>query len=138
MEAIAQEYKAIGVTLKVTTTATLPEWINEVLGGKYPVAGFVGTTSAPMATWYDYDLAPNGIENQHGWDDPTLDALYKQGEASRSPARYWTAMTQRIVTQADEIPVFNYDAFWYTAKNIGGLAFGPKYSTPYPSEWYAK
>jgi hypothetical protein len=47
-------------------------------------------------------------------------------------------MTARVVTQADEIPVFNFDAFWYTAKNIGGLAFSADNGTPYPAEWYAK
>jgi peptide/nickel transport system substrate-binding protein len=138
LEAIAQEYRAIGVTLKITSTTTLPQYINEVLGGKYEAAGFIGTTSAPMSTWYSYFLAPKGLENQHGWDDPTLDALYQKGEASLSPGQYWTAMTQRTVSQADEIPVFNYDAFWYTTKNIAGLAFSASSSTPYPSEWYAK
>ena len=48
-----------------------------------PTAAF-----APMAEWYDYWFEPNGLENQHGGDDPTLDALAKQGEASLSPAAY--------------------------------------------------
>jgi hypothetical protein len=47
-------------------------------------------------------------------------------------------MTQRTVTQAVNIPVFNYDAFWFTAKNIGGVAASAKSSTPFPAEWYAK
>src|SRR5208282_1409071 len=123
LEAIAQEYRAIGVTLKITSTATLPQYINEVLGGSYEAAGFIGTTSATMPEWYSYFWAPKGLENQHSWDDPTLDALAKNGEASLSPGQDWQAMTQRTVTQADEIPVFNYDAFWFTTTNIGGLAF---------------
>ena len=138
LEAIAQEYRAIGVTLKITSTATLPQYENEVLGGKYEAAGFIGTTSATMPEWYSFFWAPKGLENQHGWDDPVLDALAKKGEASLSPGQYWQAMTQRTVTQADEIPVFNYDAFWYTTKNIGGLSFSFNSSTPYPSEWYSK
>ena len=138
LEAIAQEYKAIGVTLKVTSTSTLPQWINQVLGGSYESAGFIGTTSATMPLWYSYFWAPKALENQHGWDDPVLDALYKRGEASLSPGQYWRAMTSRTVTQADEVPIFNYDAFWFTAKNIGGLSFSVNSSTPYPAEWYAK
>jgi peptide/nickel transport system substrate-binding protein len=137
LEAIAQEYQAIGVTLKVTSTATSPQWVNQVLGGSYESSGFVATAFPPMAEWYSYWFAPKGIENQHGWDDPTLDALARQGEASSSPGQYWQAMTNRIVTQADEIPVFNFDAFWYTTKNIGGLSFSADNGTPYPSEWYA-
>jgi peptide/nickel transport system substrate-binding protein len=138
LEAIAQEYKAIGVTLKITSTTTLPQWVTQVLGGSYESAGFVATAFAPLSEWYNYFLAPKGLENQHGWDDPTLDALAKQGEASLAPDQYWRAMTSRIVAQADEIPVFNFDAFWYTAKNIGGLEFSANNGTPYPAEWYAK
>jgi peptide/nickel transport system substrate-binding protein len=138
LEAIAQEYSAIGVTMKVTTTTTLPQWVNQVLGGTYESAGFVATAFAPLPEWYSYFLAPKGLENQHGWDDPALDALASKGEASLSPDQYWQAMTSRIVTQADEIPVFNFDAFWYTAKNIGGLSFSADNGTPYPAEWYAK
>jgi peptide/nickel transport system substrate-binding protein len=138
LEAIAQEYKAIGVTLKITSTTTGPQWVTQVLGGSYESAGFVATAFPPMPEWYSEWFAPNGIENQHGWDDPTLDALAKQGEASSSPGQYWKAMTSRVVTQADEIPVFNFDAFWYTAKNIGGLSFSADNGTPYPSDWYAK
>ena len=138
LEAIAHEYSAIGVTLKITSTTTLPQWVTQVLGGSYESAGFVATAFAPLSEWYNYFLAPKGLENQHGWDDPTLDALARQGEASLSPDQYWRAMTQRIVAQADEIPVFNFDAFWYTTKNIGGLSFSANNGTPYPSEWYAK
>jgi ABC-type transport system substrate-binding protein len=98
----------------------------------------VATAFAPLPEWYNYWFAPKGLENQHGWHDPTLDALAKQGEASLSPDPYWRAMTSRIVSQADEIPVFNFDAFWYTAKNIGGLSFSANNGTPYPSEWYGK
>ena len=138
LEAIAQEYKAIGVTLKITSTSTLPQYEQQVLGGSYEAAGFIGTSSATMPEWYSYFWAPKGLENQHSWDDPALDGLVKQGEASLSPASDWQAMTQRTVTQADEIPVFNYDAFWFTAKNIGGVAASAKSSTPFPAEWYAK
>jgi len=138
LEAIAQEYKAIGVTLKITTSPVLPTWATQVLGGSYEATGFIATAFAPISEWYTYQLAPNSGENQHGWDDPTLDALDSKGEASLSPGQYWQAMTQRIVTQGDEIPVFNFDAFWYTANNIGGVAFSANNGTPYPAEWYAK
>jgi ABC-type transport system substrate-binding protein len=91
-----------------------------------------------MYTWYTYFLAPKGLENQHGWSDPVLDGLVKKAQISSNPGRYWQAVTRRTVLQADEIPVFNFNAFWYTTKNIGGLAFGQNNGTPYPAEWYAK
>jgi peptide/nickel transport system substrate-binding protein len=138
LEAVAKEYSAIGVTLKITSPASLPQWVGQVEGGTYDAAGFVATAFAPISDWYTYFLAPKGLENQHGWDDPTLDALVKKGEASLSPAPYWQAMTRRIVSQADEIPIFNFDAFWFTAKNIGGLSYSADNGTPYPAEWYAK
>lgn len=138
LEAVAQEYKAIGVTLKITSPSGQPQWANQVLGGSWESCGFIATAFPPLSDWYNFQLAPNSSENQHGWDDPVLDALDKQGQASLSPGQYWQAMTRRIVTQADEIPIFNFDAFWYTTKNIGGLSFSANNGTPYPSEWSAK
>ena len=138
LDAIAQEYSAIGVTMKVTTTATLPIWINHFYSGKYSADGFVGTSFPPLSEWYTFFLAPKGLGNQHGWDDPVLDHLAQEAATAENAGPYWRAMTARTVVQADQIPVFNFDAFWFTAKDIGGLSFSADNGTPYPAEWYIK
>jgi peptide/nickel transport system substrate-binding protein len=138
LEAVAQEYSAIGVTMKITTTATLPIWINQFYSGKYSADGFVATSFPPLSEWYTFFLAPKGLGNQHGWDDPVLDHLANEAATAPNAAPYWRAMTERTVVEADQIPVFNFDAFWFTAKEIGGLSFSADNGTPYPTEWYAK
>jgi peptide/nickel transport system substrate-binding protein len=138
LQAMAQQYKAIGVHMKITITTTLPQWVNQVLGGTYQSCGFIATAFPPMDVWYTYQLAPRSLENQHGGTDPVMVKLVEKAQASSNPSQYWRAVTRREVMQADSVPVFNFDAFWYTAKNIGGLAFGQNNGTPYPSEWYAK
>lgn len=138
MEAVAQDLAAVGVQLKVISTSTLTQWVNDVLGGTYPVAGFEATAFPPLATWYGYWFQPGGIENQHGWVDPTMDKLYQQAIVSKSPDTYWKAITRRIVTQADTIPLFDFDAFWLSAKNVGGVSFSAEDGIPDPSEWYLK
>jgi peptide/nickel transport system substrate-binding protein len=138
VEAIAQEYAAIGVTMKITTTATLPIWINQFYSGKYSADGFVATSFTPLSEWYTFFLAPKGLGNQHGWDDAVLDHLASEAATAQNPTPYWQALTARSVVEADQIPVFNFDAFWFTAKDIGGLSFSADNGTPYPTEWYAK
>ena len=138
LDAIAQEYSAIGVTMKITTTATLPIWINQFYSGKYSADGFVGTSFPPLSEWYTFFFAPKGLGNQHGWDDPVLDHLAQEAATAKNAGPYWRAMTARTVVQAEQIPVFNFDAFWFTAKDIGGLSFSADNGTPYPTEWYVK
>ncbi len=137
-DAIAQEYSAIGVTMKVVSTATLPIYVNDFYSGKYSAAGFVGTAFPPISTWYGGWFSPKSLGNQHGWDDPVLDHLEQEASTAQSAGPYWKAMTTRTVVQAEQIPVFNFDAFWFTAKDIAGLSFSADNGTPYPTEWYVK
>jgi hypothetical protein len=96
------------------------------------------TSLIPMSQAYGYWFAPHAIENQHGWDDPTLDHLDQEGTTSATPSNYWMAMQRRIVSQRDAVPVFSSDAFWYATKDIGGIAFNEVSSQPYPTEWYVR
>jgi peptide/nickel transport system substrate-binding protein len=86
MDVVAQDFAAVGVQLKVVSTVSLTQWVNDVLGGKYPVAGFEATAFPPLSEWYGFWFAPNGIENQHGWVDPTMNALYREATVSSSPS----------------------------------------------------
>ena len=47
-------------------------------------------------------------------------------------------MSQRVVTQAVEVPVLLDRNFWYARKGIGGVAFSAVNGVPLPVEWYAK
>ncbi len=136
MDAVAQDFAAVGVKLNVISTTALTQWVNDVLGGMYPVAGFEATAFPPLSEWYGFWFAPNGIENQHGWVDPTMDKLYQEGTVSSAPSVYWKAISRRTVMQADTIPLFDFDAFWFTTKRIGGVSFSAIDGEPDPTGWY--
>jgi ABC-type transport system substrate-binding protein len=133
-EAIGKYLKAIGVTLNITAAPTETDWVQGFLGGKYPAAGFFQDPLASTYENYGVFLAPKGIGNQHGWDDPTLDSLAQTGAASATPDEYWKAIMDRSVEQADELPALIFDGFWYS-KDISGVAFSAAAGVPLPTEW---
>ena len=92
----------------------------------------------PLSESYNFFFAPSGLGNQHGWDDPVLDHLAQEAVTAQNADQYWRAMTTRTVLQGDQIPVFNFDYFWYATKGVGGLSFSAASGTPYPDDWYAK
>ncbi len=106
LDTVAQDQSAVGVTLHITEQPSFSAWIPAILGGTYSVGGY-WTSLTPMSEAYGYWFAPHAIENQHGWDDPTLDMLDQEGTASATPSNYWRAMRRRILSQADAVPVFS-------------------------------
>ena len=46
----------------------------------------------------------------------TMNALYCEATVSSSPSMYWKAISRRTVLEADTIPLFNFDAFWFTTR----------------------
>ena len=140
LEAMAKYFSAVGVKLSITQSSSIDQWLPQFEGGTYPATGFTQEPFLPMYQFYGFYLGPGAIANQHGWDDPALDRLWQQGAMAdaATAATDWRTMSQRIVTQADEIPVMQDDTFWYTAKNIGGVAFSSRNAAPLPTEWYIK
>ena len=45
-----------------------------------------------------------------------MNALYCEATVSSSPSMYWKAISRRTVLEADTIPLFNFDAFWFTTR----------------------
>lgn len=138
LEAMAKYFSAIGVKLTISQATTGPDFGKGIFGGTFQATGFVQSPLLPMYQFYNYYLGPGVILNQHGWDDPALGKLWKEGAAAQSPDSYWTAMSQRVVTQAVEVPVLLDRNFWYARKGIGGVAFSAVNGVPLPVEWYAK
>jgi peptide/nickel transport system substrate-binding protein len=136
LEAMAQDFKAIGVTMHILSFTSTPEWANDILSGKYVASGYVQTPIVPMFDAWTFWLKPGALENFHGYADPVLDKLMDEALTAKSPASYWQAMARRTVVNADFIPVFEQQSFWYTTKSIGGVAFSAESSWPLPPEWY--
>ena len=140
LEAMAKYLSAVGVRLNITQSSSLDQWLPNFENGTYSATGFTQEPFVPMYQFYHFYLSPGGIANQHGWHDPVLDKLWQQGAAAtpKASSAYWQEMSRRVVTQADEVPVFEDNTFWYTAKDIGGVAFSSANSAPLPTEWYIK
>ena len=139
LEATAQYLSAVGVTLNIKTGYTNAKWNSDAAGGQYYWSGFVQTPLIPTYEWYEYFLGPKALLNQHGYDDPVMDSLYQRGVNATTPvaaAGIWRQMMARVVTQADEVPVFEEPSFWYVAKGFGGVAFNGATGYPYPTDWY--
>jgi peptide/nickel transport system substrate-binding protein len=138
LEAMAKYFSAVGVKLNISQATTGPDFTKGIFGGAYQATGFVQSPMLPMYQFYNYYLGPGVILNQHGWDDPALDKLWKTGAAAQAPDPYWKAMSQRAVTQAVEVPVLLDKNLWYARKGIGGVTFSAVSGVPLPVDWYAK
>ena len=48
LDAIAQEYSAVGVTMKITTTATLPIYLSDYYSRRYSAVGYVSLSPSSI------------------------------------------------------------------------------------------
>jgi peptide/nickel transport system substrate-binding protein len=140
IEAVAQDLSAVGIKLNIKSEPTIQEWVSAYEAGTYPLTGFIENEGLSMYQFYHYYLSPGpGNPSSLGTsDDPTLDSLYAKGLTSNAPETIWQEMSARIVTQAEIIPIFENDAFWYAQKSVGGLDFSFASYYPLPTAWYFK
>jgi peptide/nickel transport system substrate-binding protein len=137
-QAIAQDLKAIGVTLKLNSTTTNNQFVTGALGQKY--SGFQATQGAfPMWLAYKNEFAPTGAAiNPFGASDATLNKLFAAGSAAKDPTPIWRQMAARMTTQAMWLPVFGVKWMYYISSKIGGVAVSAKSLQPYAADWYPK
>jgi peptide/nickel transport system substrate-binding protein len=138
VQAIAKYLSAVGVSLDITQEPSGTQWVAGMVSGNYSVTGFPANPLVPMITFYAGFLGPKAVLNEHGYDDPVMDQLYQEGTVSKDPATYWEAMSRRMVTEADMVPVFELNTFWYAQKDIGGVLLSQATGAPLPDEWYPR
>lgn len=123
-QAVAQNYRDIGISLQVVTPPTADQTLNELKTGTYPLL----LTDYPISsTWHAYKdlLAKDGPFNQHGWNDPVIDDQAKAGASgapgSSNPA--WSQLVQRTVQQADFVPLFTSSLlYYYRSSDLAGVS----------------
>jgi peptide/nickel transport system substrate-binding protein len=136
LQAMAKYFQAVGVKLDIKDPgSSVPQWVQAYVSGSYPASGFYQSPADLMSVDYQAFFGPTSYGN-HGWLDSTLDNLSHQGAAAADPTKYWTAMSDRIVMQAEQAPVMTFDSFWYAKKNVGGVAFTAKSGYPLPFEFF--
>lgn len=137
--AVAGYLQKVGVTLKITTAATLSEFVQKIGSAKYPVIHNGFTFARPMWLQYGLFFAPKGaIYNQHGWRDPRMDKMLETGAVSPSAraATIWREMTQRSVTEAYNLPVAAVPFYYYyVSDRVTGVVATRHVSIPYVPAW---
>lgn len=122
IRAIAQDLKAVGVTLQITTDSTTPAFLQDIFSTKYSAWGNAWG-AAPMDIFYTLLFTPKASVNPFGVSDPTMNQLAAQ--AAKAPpseaSRLWQKVSDRMVTQADMLAVTEYPSYVYTRPNVGGV-----------------
>lgn len=136
-QAVARDFANIGVKMEIVPQPTDSAFNTAIFSGRYPGFGLL-YGGDPMKVQYGFYYGPHAPFNQHGWRDPTLDALYQKALSAPPDegGQYWKAMSARNVTQAQMICVVSKQTIMYVSKRIGGVAFSSKAPTSYPTTWF--
>src|SRR5262245_20777766 len=84
--------------------------------------GILGTIA--MYTWYSLVMKPTGVvADQHGWYDPELQRMWLRAARAkkRVAAQTWRDMSNRIVTQAYNVPILGQSKLMIHSKRVRGV-----------------
>jgi peptide/nickel transport system substrate-binding protein len=118
-QAMAQQFKAVGVTMRLKTD-TGAQYVSDLFSGKFP-AQVVDNPLLPQSAQYSTYVAPNAVVNPLKVADPEIDALAKKAAASSSPAVYWKQMSRVYTEHAIWCPALIEDSFLFGSKSVGGI-----------------
>jgi len=138
LQAVAQNLQAVGIKLDINQYADLNQWVKDVLADKYPTDTAYEEGFESMAQLYTFNFEPHALLNFGGWSDPVLDKLNAQAVVSKNPGKFFKEMSTRIVTQGYLVPLFIANSYFFTQKDIGGVAYSGPSREPWPAEWYKK
>ena len=136
VQALAQELQAVGVTLKITTASTSAQANTNYLSGNFPAIQLPQTAN-PMAIEFTVTQQKGGVWYQHGNTLPQYAALYGRGLVANNPTPIWQKLSGLFVTDADMLPVFNFDQLYYVSPHVGGVGISlGSQGFSFPTYWY--
>lgn len=133
MRAVAQELKAVGITMKVTPYSTDAAYAKDVFGKVAPMFELVPTVST-VPTFYGPWLAKGGALNFYG-GSADIDALYTKGATADDPQAAWAEMMKAFISKAYMIPVVTDPTLYYVSSKLSGVAVSTVHNTALPTEW---
>ncbi|WGX98174.1 ABC transporter substrate-binding protein [Nocardioides sp. L-11A] len=137
-QAIASYWSKVGVDAKITTAPTAAEYAEKRSSKRYPIV-FYSVPTGPMGAGYRMALAPTGGLNPFGATDATMTAIFERASRTND-AQAWSELSQRTVTEAVFVPVFNaLRVFYYVSDRVAGVELTegrPEYS--WATEWSPK
>lgn len=136
MRAVAQQLKAVGITMKVTSYTTDAAYAKDVFGKVAAMFELVPTVGT-VPTYYGSWLAKGGPLNFFG-EDATVDKLYTEGAVASDPQAAWSQMMKGFAEKAYMIPVVTDPTLYYVSDNVEGVEVSTAHKTALPSEWQFK
>jgi peptide/nickel transport system substrate-binding protein len=122
MEAVAQQLKAINVTLNLSFPSSSAQWASEIEANKSYGITLAGMNFSRNAyeNYFTYFAPQSFYDITTSWSDPVMQGLAAQGAASSS-ASAWQQITSRVVAQAYMAPMYTTDAIYYVSKHLQGV-----------------
>jgi peptide/nickel transport system substrate-binding protein len=135
-QVIAKYLDAVGVKLNIQTLSQ--DQLRALLAkGQLPVINTPWATG-PMAQTITLTQLPTSPVNPFHVNDPTLNKLFYKGLRSTDATSEFRQISQRMVKQANELPVFEYPNFYYVGKHVGGIAVSEKHPFSPAEDWLWK
>jgi peptide/nickel transport system substrate-binding protein len=135
IRAVAQQLKAVGVTVKITSKSDPQAWFT-ALGSKQYDSYVTQDLIGPMSTYWTAYFSSSATFNPFKLNDPTISKLYAEGAASSDPQKFWSQLTDYVTDQGYILPVATASAFAYF-KKIGGVEpTAQRQGLSFVAEWF--
>lgn len=130
-QGIAQQLKAVGITMTIDVKATFPDYARAQESGEYP-ATVTGWGSSSMYTVASQLVLPTGVVNPFRSQDAQMIKLFDQ--AARLPADQATATWQKLSAVVSEkawyAPVLEQRLVFIATKDLKGYTDNLSYPNP--------
>jgi ABC-type transport system substrate-binding protein len=126
-QALAQQWKNVGVTLQITDRANANQYFSEAFAPKYP-AFMTIFGQQPIWTEGPSLFLPSALFNPFRTTDPKLQALYDEAAKATGEAKDKAdqAVEAYLVHQAWFVPVVATGLPYYTTTKVTGASVSPK------------
>ncbi|MGW1272295.1 ABC transporter substrate-binding protein [Streptomyces sp. NPDC002491] len=120
-QGIAEDLKAVGITMDIDTKATFPDYARAQESGKYPSTVFTWGSSTMYAVAQQLVL-PTGILNGFHSSDPELNALFDKAAAlpSDQAEPVWQELSKQVTEKAWFAPVMVAHSVFVMDKGLTG------------------
>lgn len=136
-QALAANWKSIGVNATIKTTPSFSAYVNLLLGKKYPTTTLTFQYSVQLVDTQQLVTNP-ALYNYMGYQDQAGNQLAQAQRAHDidSPEGVQAAQASEtfMVKNAYLVPVASTDALLFSTKDVAGLTFGT-YPWPDPTQW---
>ncbi|MEU4242570.1 ABC transporter substrate-binding protein [Actinoplanes sp. NPDC026619] len=137
-QAVAEQWKAIGINVKLTAPAVFTDYVKEIGSGKYPIGTFNFYYGTHLLIMQGLFTKP-ALYNFFGYDDKQSN-VYATEERKYDPDspesnKVAEEFQTYVVEQAFAVPVATADTLMLSTKSITGLEFTNKFPIPDPVNW---